>query len=652
MVGFFYTRQFGPDGQILCGEGAAEGTSLRELIRRERPPLRATLELGAALGDLLCIAQEDGAVHGGLSLDFVMIDEYGDVSIQGLGVPRDGGAAPERRGDLPTADVFGVGVVIYEAISGTELPRFPADADAHDDAVVSAVLDLDFSKVQGKKWLDEVRRFVARLLAWAPEDRPAALDAANVLGSVAAQVPGDGVDVWARRALTRPAPLSKPAPTIPESVPLRALPEILDQPLSLTAPFKPGGVRKAPASKGESTSFWSRERIAEMLSEEDDDEDAPPPPPRLSASKQGRLTAEVELSRSSLDTPRRPDPPRSQERLSAPAPVQFDARPEPSSSASRPMNTRDVVGELSRSDASPRAERGAPRVERSDPPPRMPEAPRPAARPAEPVRPAEPSRPEPVRPTPERPVVISEGRRPAPAEPEPAEGGSGKVMFAAGGLVFFLIALCGGGTLIAGGWYWWSTHEATPTTTDVAPTPEPAAPATAPAEPAPATPTDPSAAAPAAPTTASPSPTATPTAAPTTKATTTTTPATTKTTTTPTTKTTTPTTKTTTPTTTTTKPATTTTTPTTTTTKATTTPTKTTTSGPFTVRFNIPGQEGKISCGDGQVARFSGATNLSFESNQSCRIDAGGMRTVVTVSKSTTVTCSTAGGGLSCSGGG
>ena len=80
-----------------------------------------------------------------------------------------------------------------------------------------------------------------------------------MLGSVADELPGDGLPEW---AVATAVPTATTGAT-----PLRAMPvdvEILGGPTSLSAPMARGAVRQAPSSKGESTSFWSREKIAQM----------------------------------------------------------------------------------------------------------------------------------------------------------------------------------------------------------------------------------------------------------------------------------------------------------------------------------------------------------------------------------------------------
>ncbi|MFN7145417.1 MAG: hypothetical protein ACK4YP_16710, partial [Myxococcota bacterium] len=288
MSGYFYSREAGAEGQILTGEGTAPGVGLDALLDRERPPLRAALAIGSALADVLCIAAEDRMIHGDIRPAHVKIDARGTVSVEGYGVQRRTTKAPEGKPDSHAVDVYGLGVVLHSILSPEALGNLPKDPDGHDDEVVSRVLAMDFRQVQGKRWLEDVRKFLCQILAWSPQDRPQPLDAANVLASVAAQCPGETLESWAQRATATPS--ARPA------APVRARPEEEDLggPVALAGPIAKGGVRQAPAAKGESTAFWSREKIAAMLADEEDEEPvrqtvsvppARPPEPRVASPR-------------------------------------------------------------------------------------------------------------------------------------------------------------------------------------------------------------------------------------------------------------------------------------------------------------------------------------------------------------------------------
>ncbi len=589
MSGYFYSREAGAEGQILTGEGTAPGVGLDALLDRERPPLRAALAIGSALADVLCIAAEDRLVHGDIRPAHVKIDERGTVSVEGYGVQRRTTKAPEGKPEGHQVDVYGLGVVLHSILSAEPLGALPKDPDGHDDEVVSRVLAMDFRQVQGKRWLEDVRKFLCQILAWSPQDRPEPLDAANVLASVAAQCPGEGLEDWARRVTAAPARAAAAAPAARP----RVEEEDLGGPVALAGPIAKGGVRQAPAAKGESTAFWSREKIAAMLAE--DDEDDAPVRQTVSLPPKAEPSRPAPPSRPAAPPPRPPEP-------------QVSRPPEP-------------------------------------PPPPTPRAEPPRAEPPRPVTPDDAT----VRAS--SPFAGARIEASAPVEePEPKKK-SPMVWVAVAGVV--LVLLCGGLTLGGGGLYYFAgsgasgaaaeaddaavekaeaekakAEAAAKAAADAAEMAEDdvgtagaagsdAAPATgsaakaAGATPAPA----PKASAPTT-TTKSTAPATTKSTAPKTSAPKTSAPATTK-----------------------------------ATAPATSAPAPAPATGSFSVKFSTPGREAKLQCGDGQTSEFAGATTMSFSGTTTClvRIDSG--KGAVQVSRTATVTCSEDAGKVTCAGG-
>lgn len=617
MSGIFYTREPGADGQILSGEGAAPGVGLDQLLERDRPPLRAALEIGSAVADILCIAAEDKSVHGDIRPAHVKVDEAGAVSIEGYGIVRRVTRAPEGRPDQLPADIYGLGLVMHASLSSEGLGNLPNDADGHDDAVVERVLAMDFSAVSTKRWLAEVREFLCKILAFDPAERPPALDAANVLASVAGQCPGDDIAVWAQRAHLRLAGGRPPA---------RQVEENLAGPVSLTGYFKKGdpqkeSARKAPSTKGESTAMWSREKLAAMFAEEDDDEPVAQAPSKPAPKGESLAPARPVAQAMPPAPPKAPPaaPPTASPKL---APYQAET-----------WNPAKLNSSVDRAtDVGPVP---------APPPPKPP------------------AKPQVVQPS--RGIQAGNAISAAPPrEPEEAEPKKGpNVMLIVGVVVVLAVVVCGGVGLLGGGGYFFMSQPGTATTSG--PTDKPAdvpaktdAKADAPADdPAatlagapdattpgpPAAVAAPSAAAPAATT----PPAATTAPAATTKPAATTAPAPAATTTKPATATST------------TKPAATTAPAATTTKPAATTaaaPASTATSTTtYPVKFTAPGREGKVRCGDGQTAEFSGATTLNFSGTVTCLVQIGQGRGAVQVSRSSTVTCSEDSGKVSCSGG-
>lgn len=290
-MSYHYVREPGEEGNIITNEGEGKGLDLATLLSGGRPPLRVAIEIGSALADILTIAEEDKAIHGDIKPANVRVDANGAVSLDGFGQVRRTTRAPEGKPVSHQTDVFGLGVILHSILSTEPLGLMPRDAEGHDGAVVDRVLSMDFTEVEGKRWVEDVRRFLCLILAYEPTERPAPLDAANVLAQVAGQCPGQSLGQWAARAVPAAggqAPERRPAAPVFEDL---GGPEARSGPLSKgsSGAFQKNN-RQAPSAKGESTAFFSKAKIAAMLSDEDDESDEAPPPPRpaLQAPAGGR----------------------------------------------------------------------------------------------------------------------------------------------------------------------------------------------------------------------------------------------------------------------------------------------------------------------------------------------------------------------------
>lgn len=269
-MSFHYAREPGAEGQILTGDGASVGLFLSDLISSGPLPVRAALELVSYLADILTIADEDQAHHGDIKPGRIRIDESGAVSLEGWGAERRSGRAPEGAGAAP-ADVYGVGVVLHACLSDIGLGALPRSREDHDAVIAERIAEIDWQDLNDKRWMDEVLHFICGMLAFDPGARPVPLDVANILGQVSAQAEGEDLAVWAGRVvepLSRDEP-KRPAPLAAEEEDLGG-PEVLDAPVSQGQAFS---MRKAASAKGESTAFWTRDRIREMLADEDEEDE-------------------------------------------------------------------------------------------------------------------------------------------------------------------------------------------------------------------------------------------------------------------------------------------------------------------------------------------------------------------------------------------
>ncbi len=177
-------------GQPYLALELVDGESLRErLDRRGKLPWDATVEIADAVCDALRHAHEQGVVHRRLTPSRILLTPKGGVKligfdcawadhdeVLGLHSPMNVAyyLAPEefrgkKSASLPTCDLFSLGVILYECLSG-ELP-WPSHSPAH---LVRAERASPAARVSTKAldcpiWLDVL---VMQLLAVKRQDRP------------------------------------------------------------------------------------------------------------------------------------------------------------------------------------------------------------------------------------------------------------------------------------------------------------------------------------------------------------------------------------------------------------------------------------------------------------------------------------------------
>ena len=269
-MSFYYTREYGDEGQILVGDGDPPGEALSRVLSRGPLGVRTALEIIAYLADVLTIAEEDEEVHGDLKPGFVFIDSSGSVHVSGFGEARRGGRAPEGRPVGQATDIYGVGLVLVSLLTSDSIGAIPRAPEAHDDLIIEKLKQIDWQDLADRSWQEQVLHFLCSMLSHAPGDRPEPLDVANVLGYVAQQLGGESLETWASREFG----LSElPLPTQEDST---------EEDLSGAHRIGDGQLmaenrasRKAASTKGESTAFWTREKIEEMLRESEVEDEAP-----------------------------------------------------------------------------------------------------------------------------------------------------------------------------------------------------------------------------------------------------------------------------------------------------------------------------------------------------------------------------------------
>lgn len=266
---FHYLRRPQAEGGVHALDGQAPGRSLHELVQAGPPPLKVALEIIAALCEILYFAEEDGETHGDVHPRNVYLDGDGAVALHGFGRRLRETWAPERRIVGPASDRYGLGYTAYRLLSGHDLDDHAVTADAHEDAVIAAVVDLPLGDLpQG--WAPDIQYFIARLLAFHPDERPQAYTVWLSFIAFASDAVGTPLSAWAHDAIAGTAErrdldrARDPAP--PE--------ELLSGPSVREAGLQPGEFTPREIEpRGEiSTRFFTKDELRSALGVEPEDD--------------------------------------------------------------------------------------------------------------------------------------------------------------------------------------------------------------------------------------------------------------------------------------------------------------------------------------------------------------------------------------------
>jgi serine/threonine protein kinase len=178
----------GRDGDVIyIAMELLEGEDLRGLLERVRPPVRLAVDIVAQVADGLAFAHDYDVVHRDIKPENIMLTRNGPVKITNFGIARlrlsdvrttaelllgsPRYMAPEQIAERRVdhrADIFALGVVLYEALTGAT-PFAGDDLDAILDQIANAMpLAPSVANAALPPMLDLV---VAKALAKDPEAR-------------------------------------------------------------------------------------------------------------------------------------------------------------------------------------------------------------------------------------------------------------------------------------------------------------------------------------------------------------------------------------------------------------------------------------------------------------------------------------------------
>ncbi|MQA14870.1 MAG: protein kinase [Pseudonocardiaceae bacterium] len=223
------------DGRTYLVMQLVEGQTLGERLGGEQLSPEATIALGAALSDTLSYVHERGVVHRDLKPANVLLDADGHPLITDFGIARlvdttrvtatgfmvgtAGYLAPEQvRGQAvePAADVFALGLVLLECITGRR--EYPGGA------LEAAVARLHRSPEIPDDLPEPLATLLLRMLSDEPAERASAAEVATVLraavdgSSTAVMETGGGTATLAVAPLAAPVtgPRTQPVGVPPE----------------------------------------------------------------------------------------------------------------------------------------------------------------------------------------------------------------------------------------------------------------------------------------------------------------------------------------------------------------------------------------------------------------------------------------------------
>lgn len=202
-----------------------DGPNLTEVLRRAGAvPMGAALEIIAAVAEALdyagALTGDDGEPlrlrHRDITPGNVALTRHGEVKLLDFGIAwatlkgREARSGPEARGtgtymaperhagrDSETVDVYGLGLVLFNLLTGKEHPELPADEEAQPafrDALALRVMEALGAR---RRVSELVAALVVSCVEWAPDARPSPRHVGELARALAAEVGGPDLRAWA-----------------------------------------------------------------------------------------------------------------------------------------------------------------------------------------------------------------------------------------------------------------------------------------------------------------------------------------------------------------------------------------------------------------------------------------------------------------------
>ena len=260
MQNFHYVRELVGEGLLHRRPNAARGFPLRDVIQYPIP-LGINLLIYAGIADAVNDAHNNGIIHGDLSIDDIYLTEN-SVLIDGFGRTRTYSQAPEGHPQGAKTDVYGLGIILFAILSDNPdfKPQFGPEYEQH---IVHALLNLNWGELGEQAWLENIQTFFVTAVHEVPEERPEALDIANISLSLVEHCHNSDYSFFAAQFesmnVSTKEDLLEPDPDT----------EDLAGPSSVQGIDLFDDLEIVPDSaQGAATGLWSREAIAKIYQEE------------------------------------------------------------------------------------------------------------------------------------------------------------------------------------------------------------------------------------------------------------------------------------------------------------------------------------------------------------------------------------------------
>ena len=255
---FHYIRKNDSNGTIQRVNGMGMGLPLLKLQGTQRKlPLACNIEIIRFAADILNDSLKNKFVHGDIKMENLSVLNDGSLIINGYDRPRRNSITPEGNISLP-GDIYGLGIVMLELLSGKRTIELPLDENLHNQTVLQIFLGIEWQEWAQQPWLSTMQEYLISLLFYDPGQRPHPLDIANILKEAAQTTTSLNVQQYMMH----------------NGLSVKSEQESLEMARTLRSSTLISPVEVMADSEGTATGYFTRDKIAQMFQEPVEEERA------------------------------------------------------------------------------------------------------------------------------------------------------------------------------------------------------------------------------------------------------------------------------------------------------------------------------------------------------------------------------------------